>query len=278
MFDDNLAAISSIDTSQGPRGSGPTAQATPAQVAQAQTPAISPQGQTPTPAALPGDQVSLSPEAHGEHEPAGRQEQGSQVAMLVGALREERASSSSSGPHAPTDAKPKNATSAQGDAHASGQLGKGAAHDAGAQTQGAASSAEAKKVAKAQEQRHRDQETLARAIAAEARGEPYEAQVGVASVIVNNAKATKQSIHSLVHSSFLSSSSDGNSKFYRMPTAHIPNFDQFMKAAGDALDGKQPITSQHMYFTDDSIKSTPWTSPHDVITIGHMRFYKERGT
>jgi spore germination cell wall hydrolase CwlJ-like protein len=122
----------------------------------------------------------------------------------------------------------------------------------------------------------KDQELLARAIAAEARGEPYDAQVGVAATIMNHAKANKKSINSLVHSSYLSSSSDGNSKFYRMSTGSIPNYQQFQKAAGDALSGKSGLGKDYIYFTDNSIGTPRWVDPSSAVRKGKMVFYKER--
>lgn len=253
---------------------------------------LSPSSASPTPAGPaqstsppPRDSVHFSDEVHGET--SYDHEGGTALAMALSQNRRSeagQAGSTPSGPHASSDPSKETHQAQGGDTKTSSPSGPAheGTHDphtknstgTSSHTQGAA---EAQKLAKAQAQRKHDQELLARAIAAEARGESYQAQVGVASVILNKARASGQSISSLVHSSFLSSSTDGNRGFYRMPTSHIPNFQQFNQAAADALDGKAPFGKEYTHFTDDSIKSTPWTSPHNVITIDHMRFYKERG-
>ncbi|MCA9793648.1 MAG: peptidoglycan-binding protein [Candidatus Eremiobacteraeota bacterium] len=116
-------------------------------------------------------------------------------------------------------------------------------------------------------------ELLARAIAAEARGEPFDTQVGVAQTIMNYADKFGKNLPKLINSPYLSSSRDGNKKFYTMPTSKIAGWDKFYKAAGDALAGKSKVGANRIYFHDDSIRAPRWVNKSSALKLGSMIFY-----
>lgn len=117
------------------------------------------------------------------------------------------------------------------------------------------------------------QELLARAIAAEARGEPFDTQVGVAQTIMNYADKFGKNLPKLINSPYLSSSRDGNKKFYTMPTSKIAGWDKFYQAAGDALAGKSKVGANRIYFHDDSIGAPRWVNKSSALKLGSMIFY-----
>lgn len=122
-------------------------------------------------------------------------------------------------------------------------------------------------------------ELLARAIAAEARGEGYDTQVAVAQTIMNYANAKGKGLTSLVgnrNSAFLSSNQDGNKKFYTMSTSNIPNWERTLKAVDDALAGKSAVGADRIYFHDDSIGPPRWVDRNTQLALGRMRFYEEK--
>lgn len=119
------------------------------------------------------------------------------------------------------------------------------------------------------------QELLARAIAAEARGEPFEAKVGVAATILNYARMHDRKLPKLVRSGYLSSNYDGNRRFYTMPVSKISNWDECYRAAGEALAGRSRIGNRS-HFIDDSIGPPVWVDPKSALKIGRMIFYRSR--
>lgn len=122
-------------------------------------------------------------------------------------------------------------------------------------------------------------ELLARAIAAEARGEGFDTQVAVAQTIMNYANDKGKNLTSLVgnrNSAFLSSNKDGNKKFYTMSTGNIPNWERTLKAVDQALAGQSAVGADRIYFHDNSIGAPRWVDPSTRLALGKMRFYEER--
>ena len=122
-------------------------------------------------------------------------------------------------------------------------------------------------------------ELLARAIAAEARGEGFDTQVAVAQTIMNYANDKGKNLTSLVgnrNSAFLSSNKDGNKKFYSMSTGNIPNWERTLKAVDQALAGKSAVGADRIYFHDNSIGAPRWVDKSTRLALGKMRFYEER--
>ena len=122
-------------------------------------------------------------------------------------------------------------------------------------------------------------ELLARAIAAEARGEGFDTQVAVAQTIMNYANDKGKNLTSLVgnrNSAFLSSNKDGNKKFYTMSTGNIPNWERTLKAVDQALAGKSAVGANRIYFHDNSIGAPRWVDTSTRLALGKMRFYEER--
>ena len=120
-----------------------------------------------------------------------------------------------------------------------------------------------------------DQELLARAIAAEARGESYSTKVAVGAAIVNYARATGKALVRVIRSTFLSSNQDHNRRFYRLPPSRIPDWQEHVKAAGEALNGRSPI-GKRSHFVDDSIGPPKWVDPSSGKRMGNMIFYNPR--
>ncbi|MCA9794417.1 MAG: cell wall hydrolase [Candidatus Eremiobacteraeota bacterium] len=120
------------------------------------------------------------------------------------------------------------------------------------------------------------QELLARAIAAESRGESYDAQVAVAQTILNHAAKYKRGLPGLIRSSFLSSNYDGNRKFYTLRTSRIPNWQQYYRAAGDALAGRSQVGFNRVYFHDDSIGAPRYVNKGTALKLDNMIFYAAR--
>lgn len=123
-------------------------------------------------------------------------------------------------------------------------------------------------------QKSRDQELLARAIAAEARGESFHAQVAVGATVLNYCRATGRSVKKVVQSTYLSSYHDGNRKFYTMATSKIPKWEQAWRAAGDAMNGEAPFGKDYLHFIDDSIRPPSWTNAKSAVRIGSLIFLK----
>ena len=122
-------------------------------------------------------------------------------------------------------------------------------------------------------------ELLARALAAEARGEGFDTQVAVAQTIMNYANDKGKNLTSLVgnrNSAFLSSNKDGNKKFYTMSTGNIPNWERTLKAVDQALAGKSAVGANRIYFHDNSIGAPRWVDTSTRLALGKMRFYEER--
>ncbi len=120
-------------------------------------------------------------------------------------------------------------------------------------------------------------ELLARAIAAEARGEPFDTKVAVAATILNYARMHDRQLPKLVRSGYLSSNYDGNRRFYTIPSKKIPNWDECYKAAGEALAGRSRIGNRS-HFVDDSIGAPVWVDAKSALKIGRMVFYRARTT
>lgn len=118
-------------------------------------------------------------------------------------------------------------------------------------------------------------ELLARAIAAEARGEPFEAKVGVAAAILNYARMHDRDLPRLIRSGYLSSNYDGNRKFYTLPVSRIAGWEECYRAAGEALAGRSRIGNRS-HFVDDRIGPPVWVDPKSALKIGRMVFYRGR--
>lgn len=144
----------------------------------------------------------------------------------------------------------------------------------GPQTRGAL--ARAREIAPANARFAAHQEILARAIAAEARGEPYEAQVAVGATILNYARRHGRSLPSLIRSSYLASNYDGNRVYYTRPTSSIANWSQLYQAAGDALAGRSRVGTNRVHFIDNSIRPPAWVKPSSALRLGRMVFFDAR--
>lgn len=120
---------------------------------------------------------------------------------------------------------------------------------------------------------NKHRELLARAIAAEARGEPFEAKVGIAVTILNYARIHDRDLPRLIRSSYLSSNLDGNRRFYTMPASKIPNWKECLAAADVALTQGSRIGNRS-HFVDDSIGPPPWVDARSALKIGRMVFYR----
>ncbi|MGE0491049.1 MAG: hypothetical protein AB7S38_17710 [Vulcanimicrobiota bacterium] len=120
------------------------------------------------------------------------------------------------------------------------------------------------------------QELLARAIAAESRGESYDTQVAVAQTILNHASKYGRGLPGLIRSTFLSSNYDGNRVFYTMRTSRIPNWQQYYRAAGDALAGRSSVGFNRVYFHDDSIGAPRYVNKGTALKLDNMIFYAAR--
>ena len=116
---------------------------------------------------------------------------------------------------------------------------------------------------------------LARAIMAEARGESYETQVGVATAVVNYAVKNGVSLSKLIRSSYLSSNFDGNKKYYSLSISSMGKdlWMQTLKAATAAYNGEgYKLIGNRDHFYDNSIKMPSWGNASTKIKIGHMYF------
>lgn len=120
-----------------------------------------------------------------------------------------------------------------------------------------------------------DVNALVRAVAAEARGERPEVWTAVAQTIINYARETGQSIHSVTRSSYLSSNYDGNRVYYRMSMDRIPNQAAIRRAVMEAADYRSPI-GRRSHFYDTSIGMPSWGDRRTRVQIGHMIFLNAR--
>ena len=115
-----------------------------------------------------------------------------------------------------------------------------------------------------------DKEILARAIYAEARGEPYRGQVAVGAVILNRVKSTNfpNSIEKVIYQDGqFSSVKDGQINL-------LPNETAF-KAAHEALNGNDPSKGALFFYNPKTAKTLWWLGSRDKLTtIGNHVFAK----
>lgn len=114
-----------------------------------------------------------------------------------------------------------------------------------------------------------DLNLLARAVYAEARGEPYAGQVAVAAVVLNRVKSSSfpNTISGVIYQpGAFTAVSDGQINLSPNQTAY--------NAARDALNGWDPCYGAIYYFNPNTATNAwIWSRPH-VITIGKHRFCK----
>ena len=110
---------------------------------------------------------------------------------------------------------------------------------------------------------------LAHLVYAEARGEPYTGQVGVAAVVLNRVESSSfpNTIAGVIYQAgAFSVVNDGQINLTPNQTAY--------NAARDALNGWDPVYGAIYYFNPNTATSSwIWSRPH-VITIGKHRFCK----
>ena len=110
---------------------------------------------------------------------------------------------------------------------------------------------------------------LAHLVYAEARGEPYAGQVGVAAVVLNRVESSSfpNTVAGVIYQSgAFSVVNDGQINLTPNQTAY--------NAARDALNGWDPVYGAIYYFNPNTAtNSWIWSRPH-VITIGKHRFCK----
>lgn len=116
-----------------------------------------------------------------------------------------------------------------------------------------------------------DIQLMARAINGEARGEPYEGQVGVGAVILNRVKDSRfpNSISGVIYQvGAFTAVSDGQIN------APISKESTVYKAAQDAMNGWDP-TGGAVYYFNPNTATNSWIWSREVIkTIGKHRFCK----
>lgn len=112
-----------------------------------------------------------------------------------------------------------------------------------------------------------DLNLLAHLVYAEARGEPYAGQVGVAAVVLNRVKSSKfpNSVAGVIYQpGAFDVVSDGQINYSPNTTA--------VNAARDALNGWDPTYGSIYYFNPNTATSSwIWSRPY-VVTIGNHRF------
>ena len=112
-----------------------------------------------------------------------------------------------------------------------------------------------------------DLNLLARAVYAEARGEPYAGQVAIAAVVLNRVKSSSfpNTIAGVVYQSgAFTAVSDGQINLTPNQTAY--------NAARDALNGWDPSYGAIYYFNPNTATNAwIWSRPH-LVTIGKHRF------
>ena len=110
---------------------------------------------------------------------------------------------------------------------------------------------------------------LAHLVYAEARGEPYTGQVGVAAVVLNRVESSlfPNTVAGVIYQAgAFSVVNDGQINLTPNQTAY--------NAARDALNGWDPVYGAIYYFNPDTATSKwIWSRPH-IITIGKHRFCK----
>ena len=110
---------------------------------------------------------------------------------------------------------------------------------------------------------------LAHLVYAEARGEPYTGQVGVAAVVLNRVESSSfpNTVAGVIYQAgAFSVVNDGQINLTPNQTAY--------NAARDALNGWDPVYGAIYYFNPNTATSSwIWSRPH-VITIGKHRFCK----
>lgn len=115
-----------------------------------------------------------------------------------------------------------------------------------------------------------DKEILARAIYAEARGEPYKGQIAVGAVILNRVKSDNfpDSVEQVIYQDGqFSSVKDGQINL-------IPNKTAF-KAAEEALKGNDPSKGALFFYNPKTAKTMWWLGTRDKLTtIGNHVFAK----
>lgn len=115
-----------------------------------------------------------------------------------------------------------------------------------------------------------DLDLLARLVMSEAQGQPYTAQVGVASVVLNRVKSSEfpNSISSVIYQK-----SDRYYQFTPVENGFInnPASDEAKKAAYDALYGSDPTNGAIYYFDDSATNTWLWSRPI-TLRSGKMVF------
>jgi spore germination cell wall hydrolase CwlJ-like protein len=113
---------------------------------------------------------------------------------------------------------------------------------------------------------------LARLITAEATGEPYSAMVAVGGTVVNRVQSSEwpNTITDVIYQVI-----NGYYQFTPVKNGYINNApsDDAVKAAWDALYGKDPSNGAQFYFDDSSTNSWLWSRPV-TAELGHMVFVK----
>lgn len=113
-----------------------------------------------------------------------------------------------------------------------------------------------------------DLDLLARLVTSEAQSEPYQAQVAVASVVVNRVKSDifPDTIKSVIYQK-----SDGYYQFTPVENGWInkPAIQTAKKAALEALNGSDPSNGALYYFDDSATNKWLWSKPIKA-RIGHM--------
>jgi len=111
---------------------------------------------------------------------------------------------------------------------------------------------------------------LARLVTAEAESEPYQAQVGVAAVVVNRVKSN---IFPNTITSVIYQKSDGFYQFTPVENGWInkPTTQIARKAALEALNGSDPSNGALYYFDDSATNKWLWSKPIKAY-IGRMVF------
>lgn len=117
-----------------------------------------------------------------------------------------------------------------------------------------------------------DLDLLARLITAEAQDQPYNAQVGVASVVINRIKSSEfpNTISSVIYQK--------NDKYYQFTPVengwiNKPATSTAKKAAKEALYGADPSKNALYYFDDSATNKWLWSKPI-TARIGNMVFVK----
>jgi spore germination cell wall hydrolase CwlJ-like protein len=115
-----------------------------------------------------------------------------------------------------------------------------------------------------------DIDLLARLVTAEAGGEPYSAQVGVAAVVINRVQSDEfpNTVSSVVYQVV-----NGYYQFTPIENGYInkPATDSAKKAVAEALAGSDPSKGALFYFDDSATNKWLWSKPQ-LAYIGNMVF------